>query len=84
MVGSKYNAKLGQATMDIQRKLDISTEAAKSALPVGVTGATMFGVPLDTWVLFLTLLYLLLQIVVILPKVWYTVRNRRNNKQPVD
>ena len=43
-------------------------EAAKVAPPVTVAGASMLGLPIADWVTILTVLYLILQMVLLLPK----------------
>jgi len=44
-------------------KHEVLTEALKSAPPVSVVGATVIGVSLEEWVLVLTALYTLFQLV---------------------
>lgn len=48
--------------MNLQQKADAANEAVKAAPPVTVAGATMLGVDLNSAILWLTLLYLVLQI----------------------
>lgn len=56
----------------------IIADALKATPPVVITGMTLFGYPLQDWVLVATLIYTLLQIVfVIRDKVF---RNRRSAK----
>lgn len=46
------------------------TEAAKALPPVGVGGLTLAGLPLNEWVLILTIIYTLFLIVEKAPAVW--------------
>lgn len=55
-------------------------EAVKSAPPVAVTGAMIAGMTLSDWVTVLTVIYLLLQIAVLLLKVWRERRAEREQK----
>ena len=43
-------------------------EAIKAAPPVGVTGATLMGLPLSDWAIILTIVYTLLQIFLLVRK----------------
>ncbi|WP_097303836.1 hypothetical protein [Pseudomonas chlororaphis] len=49
---------------------DIAIEATKAAPPVIVSGAVLFGMTPAEWVTALTVLYLLLQIGLLLPRYW--------------
>lgn len=46
----------------MQQKADIAAEAAKSAPPITVAGATVVGVQVNDLILWATLIYLVLQI----------------------
>lgn len=48
---------------------EIAEQAAKAAPPVAVAGVSIAGIPLSEWVYALTAVYLLFQIVVIIPRV---------------
>lgn len=65
----------------------ITTEAMKAMPPVVTVGAhTFMGLPLPTWVALLTLVYVVLQIGLLLPryvegiKTW--IKERRNDTDP--
>jgi hypothetical protein len=49
-------------SLTMQQKADIATEAAKASPPVAVAGATIAGMPINDLVLWVTLIYLVLQI----------------------
>lgn len=49
---------------------DIAIEATKAAPPVIVSGAVLFGMTPAEWVTALTVLYLLLQIGLLIPRYW--------------
>jgi hypothetical protein len=49
-------------SLTMQQKADIATEAAKASPPVAVAGATIAGVSVNDLVLWVTLIYLVLQI----------------------
>lgn len=48
----------------------IKDEIARSAPPVGVSALTLFGVNLADWVYILTVIYLIVQIVYLLYKIY--------------
>lgn len=50
--------------------------AAKAAPPLSVTGLSLVGVPLADWLILLTIIYTLLQIV----KVVLEIKHRRSHK----
>jgi hypothetical protein len=49
-------------SLTMQQKADLATEAAKASPPVAVAGATVAGMPVNELVLWVTLIYLVLQI----------------------
>jgi len=51
-------------------KEETVSAAAKSALPVSVTGGLIFGIPVSEFVQWVTLAFLLLQIGLLAPKYW--------------
>jgi hypothetical protein len=53
-----------------------ATAAVQAAPPVVITGASIFGVPLNDAVMWGTAAYLVCQFVVILPKVIRTIKGR--------
>lgn len=53
---------------------DVTIEAVKATPPVIVSGAMLFGMTPTEWVTALTVLYLLLQIGLLLPKYWSQLR----------
>ncbi|MBD9415913.1 hypothetical protein IB234_15225 [Pseudomonas sp. PDM16] len=54
---------------------DVAIEAAKAAPPVAVSGAMLFGMTPSEWITALTLLYLVLQIGLLVPKYWEKLRS---------
>ncbi|NVZ61244.1 hypothetical protein [Pseudomonas gingeri] len=54
---------------------DIALEAAKAAPPVAVSGAMLLGMSPNDWIAALTVLYLLLQIGLLLPRYWSQFRD---------
>jgi hypothetical protein len=62
----------------MQRELNLAQESLKVGPPAVVTGTTkLLGFPLEDWVLWLTLIYLTFQIIVLAPKVYHTIVDRR-------
>lgn len=49
---------------------DVTLEAVKATPPVIVSGAMLFGMTPTEWVTALTVLYLLLQIGLLVPRYW--------------
>ena len=49
-------------SLTMQQKADLATETAKASPPVAVAGATVAGMPINDLVLWVTLIYLALQI----------------------
>jgi len=58
---------------------DAAAAGLKSSFPIGVSALSVAGVSLDAWVVILTVVYLLLQIVLLLPKALRMVRGKREN-----
>lgn len=54
--------------MNFQQKADAVSEATKAAPPVTVTAATLLGVDVNSAILWLTLVYIVLQIAYLLWK----------------
>lgn len=46
------------------------SEAVKAAPPIAVTGTMLLGVPISEWVTILTFVYVVLQIIISLPKLY--------------
>lgn len=69
---------------DWQGNAIVGREAANASVPVGVvTANTLFGIPIGDVVLWGTLLYIVLQVLVILPRVLAALKeltNRSKNK----
>jgi hypothetical protein len=59
------------------RETGIAQEVVKAAPPVSIAGASLFGISFSDWVLVLTAIYILCQLVVISPKVYHTFKTRR-------
>lgn len=53
------------------------TEVAKATPPVTVAGAHFVGIPLAEWITILTIIYLVAQIILLLPKYWEWYKNWR-------
>ena len=63
------------------RQIGLQQEALKAAPPVSVIGAQkIFGFGIDDWILVLVAIYTICQIIVILPKVYRTIMNRRDKR----
>lgn len=54
---------------------EVSKQALGQILPVSVLTGTIAGIPISSIVLWLTLVYLIAQIVVILPKAWLAIKS---------
>ena len=54
-------------------EIKAAQEIAKTAPPVSIAGAKLFGVVVADWLLVLTLIYIVCQIIVISPKVYRTL-----------
>lgn len=57
---------------------DLATEAAKLSPPAIVSTLTLGGVALSQWVLAATLIYTVLQIILLIPKAVQFIRKVRN------
>lgn len=62
---------------------DVAVEATKATPPILVSGAMLFGMTPAEWVTALTVLYLLLQIGLLVPRYWAQFREwvRPNRSQ---
>jgi hypothetical protein len=61
---------IGEQAADLARS-DIVASAVKSLPPVSVASATLLGYPMADWVMFLTIVYTSLQVVVLIrDKFW--------------
>jgi len=58
----------------------VTTAAAKAALPVGVSGSLIFGYPVSEVVQFITLIFLILQIGLLVPKYWALLKSKLGRK----
>ena len=56
--------------MGVELSNDLTVAVGKSAPPVAVGTAAAVGIPLEDWVMILTIVYLLLQIVYLGYKFW--------------
>lgn len=54
---------------------DVAVEATKAAPPIIVSGAMLFGMTPAEWVTALTVLYLVLQIGLLVPRYWAQFRD---------
>jgi hypothetical protein len=60
-----------------QRQSGIVQEAGKAMPPVSIAGMQLMGIAVSDWILILTGFYLVCQIVLIIPKVYHTLLDRR-------
>lgn len=60
---------------------DIVTEAVKAAPTITVGGLTLFGVVLSDWVMILTIIYTVAQIIFLFRDKWYLPRKGRNGSK---
>lgn len=63
-----------------QLKQELSQQAGAQLLPASVLAGTIAGIPINTVILWLTLLYLVIQILVIIPKAREAIRELRKRK----
>lgn len=54
---------------------EVAKQSLGQILPVSVLTGTIAGIPISSVVLWLTLVYLIAQIVVILPKAWTAIKS---------
>lgn len=67
---------IGDQAVDLMRS-DVAASAVKSAVPVSVAGLTWFGVPLSDWVMALTIIYTVLQIIFLVRDKLFRHRRRK-------
>lgn len=70
-------------------KAQIMEAATNTTIPVPITvsGAVMAGITVKDWVLIGTAILVFLQLIIVAPKAWRTVRNlfrKAEDKEPVD
>lgn len=63
-----------QGVIKLSATQDVTIEGMKAAPPVIVSGAMLFGMTPTEWVTALTVLYLLLQIGLLIPRYWSQFR----------
>ena len=56
----------------------LSMAAIKTSPPVIVTGMTLMGIQLQDWLIITTLLYTVIQIIIVLPKLKQSLKEWRN------
>lgn len=61
-------------------KQDLAQSGGAQALPASVVAGTIMGMPINTVILWLTLLYLIIQILVIMPKARTALREWKRGK----
>lgn len=64
-----------QGDIKLTATQDVTLEAMKAAPPVIVSGAMLFGMTPAEWITALTVLYLLLQIGLLIPRYWSQFRD---------
>ena len=60
----------------VQHIAEVGVVTAKVAPPVVVSGMVIAGYPLQDWLIVLTIIYTVIQIVLLLPKLWQMWRSR--------
>ena len=60
----------------VQHIAEVGVVTAKVAPPVVVSGMVVAGYPLQDWLIVLTIIYTVIQIVLLLPKLWQMWRKR--------
>ena len=60
----------------VQHVAEAGVVTAKVAPPVVVSGMVVAGYPLQDWLIVLTIIYTVIQIVLLLPKLWQMWRKR--------
>lgn len=60
----------------VQHVAEAGVVTAKVAPPVVVSGMVVAGYPLQDWLIVLTIIYTVIQIVLLLPKLWQMLRKR--------
>ena len=63
-------------TEHVQHEAEVGTVTAKVTPPVVVSGMVIAGYPLQDWLIVLTIIYTVIQIVLLLPKLWQMWRKR--------
>ena len=56
-------------------RMNINEKVEAARISVAAMGVTVWGVTLNEWVAIVTLIYLLVQIVILTPKVFTTIRH---------
>ena len=57
----------------VDHSLEVASGAAKAAPPVAVSGLTIYGVELSDIVLIATLIYTVIQLLLVMPRLWALV-----------
>lgn len=60
----------------VQHIAEVGVVTAKVTPPVVVSGMVIAGYPLQDWLIVLTIIYTVIQIVLLLPKLWQMWRKR--------
>jgi hypothetical protein len=60
----------------VQHVAEVGAVTAKVTPPVVVSGMVIAGYPLQDWLIVLTIIYTVIQIVLLLPKLWQMWRKR--------
>ena len=60
----------------VQHVAEVGAVTAKVTPPVVVSGMVIAGYPLQDWLIVLTIIYTVIQIVLLLPKLWQMWRGR--------
>ena len=63
-------------TEHAQHVAEVGAVTAKVTPPVVVSGMVVAGYPLQDWLIVLTIIYTVIQIVLLLPKLWQMWRKR--------
>lgn len=60
----------------VQHVAEVGAVTAKVTPPVVVSGMVIAGYPLQDWLIVITIIYTVIQIVLLLPKLWQMWRKR--------
>lgn len=63
-------------TEHVQHVAEVGAVTAKVTPPIVVSGMVVAGHPIQDWLIVLTIIYTVIQIVLLLPKLWQMWRKR--------
>ncbi|WP_432473741.1 hypothetical protein [Amphritea sp. HPY] len=59
----------------MSNEVEAAAGLAKAAPPLAVTGMTIYGIELSDIVLIVTLVYTVLQVILLIPRYWQLIKN---------